>query len=279
MTCTFRIFTTLITALGWAGVLAAADIDQTIDQIFGAKKEFELKRFGPARWMDDGASYTTLEPSPESKELKDLVRYGAETGEREVLVTAARLAPPGPQAKPFSIEDYAWSKDGRLLLIFTNAQKVWREKTRGDYWVLDRQGGTLRQLGGKAPAATLMFAKFSPDGTRVAYVREHNLYVETLRTGSIKQLTVDGSPTVINGTADWVNEEELRIRDGFRWSDDSRSLAYWQFDTTGVGEFTLINTTQELYPTLTRYPYPKVGTLNSAVRIGVVGASGGKPAG
>jgi dipeptidyl-peptidase-4 len=127
-----------------------------------------------------------------------------------------------------------------------------------------------------APAATLMFAKFSPDGTRVAYVHENDIYVEAVATGAVTRLTQDGSPTSIRGTSDWVYEEELGVRDGFRWSPDGRRIAYWSFDSTGVGEFTLINDTDSLYPTLTRIPYPKVGTTNSAVRIGVVSSNGGE---
>jgi dipeptidyl-peptidase-4 len=133
----------------------------------------------------------------------------------------------------------------------------------------------LTQLGAGAPESTLMFAKFSPDATRVAYVRANNVYVERLSDGRVTPLTTDGSETTINGTADWVYEEELGVRDGFRWSPDGRSIAYWQFDSTGVGMFSLINTTDALYPIITRIPYPKVGTTNSAVRIGVVSADGG----
>ncbi len=120
-----------------------------------------------------------------------------------------------------------------------------------------------------------MFAKFSPDGTRVGYVRAQNVYVETLATGAITQLTTDGGGDITNGTSDWVNEEEFSIRDGFRWSPDSRAIAYWQFDTTGVERFTLINDTDALYPTIKQYPYPKPGTTNSAVRVGIVPAAGG----
>ena len=263
-------------ALFSLGLRAADDLDKNIERIFGEKKEFEPKTFGPAKWLEDGANYTTLEKSAASKSGKDIVRYEAESGKREVLVTAAQLTPAGADSKPLTIEDYAWSRDGRWLLVFTNAQKVWRQKTRGDYWVLERTSGKLRQLGGKAPAATLLFAKFSPDSTRVAYVQANNLYVENVKTGSVKSLTSDGSKTVINGTADWVNEEELAIRDGFLWSDDSRSLAYWQFDTAGVRDYTLLKTTDSLYPEATSFPYPKVGTPNSAVRIGVVSATGGR---
>jgi dipeptidyl-peptidase-4 len=173
------------------------------------------------------------------------------------------------------IEDYAWSPDGKRLLISTNARRVWRQNTRGDYWVLDTAAGTLKKLGGDAPEASLMFAKFSPDGNRVAYVRGNNIYVEQLADGRRIQLTHDGSSTIVNGTSDWVYEEELDLRDGFRWSPDGRRIAYWQFDTSGVGSFTLVNNTRGQYPVVTTIPYPKVGTTNSAVRVGVVTVDGG----
>jgi dipeptidyl-peptidase-4 len=135
--------------------------------------------------------------------------------------------------------------------------------------------GALKKIGGKAPESSLMFAKFSPDGTRIAYVRANNIYVERLSDGATTPLTHDGSDTTINGTSDWVYEEELDLRDGFRWSPDGRRIAYWQFDSTGVGIFSLIDDTSEVYPRVTRIPYPKVGTTNSAARIGVVSADGG----
>ncbi|MCA1649885.1 MAG: DPP IV N-terminal domain-containing protein, partial [Acidobacteria bacterium] len=192
-----------------------------------------------------------------------------------MLVAASQLVPPGSKA-PLDIDDYTWSADGRRLLIFTNTRQVWRQNTRGDYWVLEVGTGALSEIGADAPEATLMFAKFSPDATRVAYVRANNIYVEAIRGGRPIQLTTDGSETAINGTSDWVYEEELGVSDAFRWSPDGRNIAYWQFDTTGVGIFSLIDDTSALYPIITRIPYPKVGTANSAVRIGVVGSAGGK---
>ena len=182
---------------------------------------------------------------------------------------------PTPGAKPLSVDDYAWSPDNRLLLIFTNSKKVWRLNTRGDYWVLDLTSNKLTKLGGDAPESSLMFAKFSPDSRSVAFVRANNIYVQNLATDAVRALTTDGSNTLINGTSDWVNEEELKIRDGFRWSPDSQSIAFWQFDTTGVGEYTLINDTAQEYPETVRYLYPQPGTSNSAVRAGVVSAQGG----
>jgi dipeptidyl-peptidase-4 len=121
-----------------------------------------------------------------------------------------------------------------------------------------------------------MFAKFSPDGSRVGFVRENNIYVENLKSGSVHAITRDGSSTIINGTSDWVYEEELSVRDCFRWSPDSKEIAYWQFDSSRVQQFTLLNDTDTLYPKAKLIPYPKVGTANSAVRIGVVSANGGK---
>jgi dipeptidyl-peptidase-4 len=165
------------------------------------------------------------------------------------------------------------------VLIFTNSRRVWRANTRGDYWVFDREASDstekLIKIGGDSPESTLMYAGFSPDGTRVAYVHANNLYVEELKSKKITQLTTDGSPDIINGTSDWVNEEELELRNCFRWSPDGRFIAYWQFDQANVGEYTLINDTASRYPTTEKYKYPLAGTTNSAVRAGVVPVEGG----
>jgi dipeptidyl-peptidase-4 len=274
-----RLFVLVLVIAASAFTLAQQDeraraLDEQIGRIFDAN-EYAVPRFGPARWRPDGTSYSTVEAAASPKGASDIVRYDAATGAREVLVAGARLVPAG-RTTALTIDDYAWSSDGRRLLIFTNTKRVWRDHTRGDYWVLGLEDGTLVKLGGNAPESSLMFAKLSPDGTHVAYVRQNDIYVERISDRRIRQLTTDGSATTINGTSDWVYEEELRVRDGFRWSPDGRSIAYWQFDTTGVGLFTLMNNTESLYPALMVIPYPKVGTTNSAVRIGVVSAEGGK---
>jgi dipeptidyl-peptidase-4 len=245
----------------------------TVKRVHGSA-DFRSDFFGPTRWMDDGAAYTTLEPAQDKKGT-DLVRYETRTGAREILIPSQSFRPAGDTAA-LSIEDYQWSPDRNRVLIYTNSQPVWRQNTRGDYWVLDRTTHELKKLGGgAAKPSTLMFAKFSPDGARVAYVRENNLYVENLGDGAIVQLTQDGSRTIINGTFDWVYEEELDDRDGWRWSPDGTSIAFWQLNADSVRDFDLINNTDSLYSFDVPVQYPKAGESNSAARIGVVPAAGG----
>ncbi len=247
----------------------------TLDRIYHSD-EFAPEPLGDVRWLPGEPAYTRVEPDSETGALA-LVRYDAASGARTVWVSPARLVPPGDTV-PLAIEDYALSPDRKRLLLFTNSRKVWRQNTRGDFWMLDLASWQLRKLGGPdAKPSTLMFAKFSPDGGRVAYVREHNLYVEHLDDGRIVQLTHDGSRTIINGTFDWVYEEELNLRDGFRWSPDGKRIAFWQLDASGVRDFDLIDDTDSLYSFVIPVQYPKAGTTNSAARVGVVSADGGEP--
>jgi len=252
-------------------------------------KDFAVKSFGPARWLDGGNSYTTLEPTAKAEDARDIVRYDTATAAREVLVSASQLTPPGSD-KPLAIDGYDWSADMNRVLIFTNSRRVWRQNTRGDYWVLDRKSGTLRKLGGGGPPSSLMFAKFSPDSSKVAYVRFNNIFVEDIESGVATRLTTDGSEKIVNGTSDWVYEEEFSVRDGFRWSPDGQRIAYWQFDTSNLKNFALVYDTGPpsrietgipypqlgVYPTVRQIPYPLPGTPNSSVRVGVVPAIGGE---
>lgn len=256
-----------------AQTTAADPATLSIDRIYNSA-EFNPQGIGQIRWLKSGDAYSKIEPTSDRKGV-DLVSYDAATNKREVLIPAAKLIPAGANS-PLALHNYEWSGDNQKLLVYTNSKKVWRLNTRGDYWVLDIASGKLTKLGGSAAPSTLMFAKFSPDGTRVGYVRENNLYVENVADGKITQLTKDGSKTLINGTSDWVNEEEFNLRDCWRWSPDGKSIAFWQFDASGIKNFVLVNNTLDLYPVLTEIPYPKVGTTNAAVRIGVVGADGGE---
>ena len=221
---------------------------------------FEADRLDAVRWQSDGSGYFVLEPVP-GNSAASIVRYDAASGAKTVFVPAEKLVPPGATSA-LAIKQFDLSSDEQSVLIFTNTARVWRSNTRGDYWVIDRKTGKLLKLGGDAKPSTLMFAKFSPDGTRVGYVRENNIYVQNLNDGKITQLTTDGTTHLVNGTFDWVYEEELFCRDGFRWSPDGAHIAYWQLDSEGVKEFKLINDTAGLYPVITSFPYPKAGEMN-----------------
>jgi len=245
----------------------------TLDRIF-TDKEFEEEKMETFQWSKLGAHYFILEKPAEGKEGKDLVRHDAATGARTVIIPAREFTPDG-EKKPLTVSDFAFSMDEQRLLIFTDTKKVWRKNTRGDYWLLDLATKKLAKLGGDAAPSTLMFAKFSPDGSRVAFVQKNNLYMQNLADMKITALTADDSGNLINGTSDWVNEEELGLRDCFRWSPDGTRILFWQFDTSEVKRFTLVNQTDGSYPRLTTFPYPKAGEKNSATRLGVVPASGG----
>ncbi|MDX1970675.1 MAG: S9 family peptidase [Planctomycetaceae bacterium] len=252
---------------------ATSDRRLTIERIF-SRDEFQEEPIGPIVWSKAGGAYFTLKKADGERAGHSLVRVDAVSGTEQTILSAEAFIPSG-ESQPLTVDSFAFSADESKLLVFTNSRRVWRHNTRGDYWVLEIATRQLKKCGGDASPSTLMFAKFSPDGTRVAYVCEHNLYVQDVRSLQITPLTTDGSAAIINGTGDWVNEEELSIRDGYRWSPDGESIAFWSFDTIGVQDFHLVDYTRGAYPLLTSFPYPKVGTTNSASRIGVVPAAGG----
>jgi dipeptidyl-peptidase-4 len=250
----------------------------TVDRIY-KDYEFSSDYISRLRWLADGSGYTVVEKSAKTKindkgkEVsigRDIVVYDPETLKRSVLISAEQLTPKGVD-KPLAIHNYIWSDDRQKLLVYTNSKKVWRSNSRGDYWLLDIKANKLTQLGGKNPVeSSLMFAKFSPDANKVAYVVADNIYVENLSDNKVSQLTFDAGNGKINGLFDWVYEEEFTIKDGFRWSPDGEKIAYWQLDTSGSKDFIMINNTDELYPTITKFPYPKVGETNALPKVGVV---------
>ena len=238
-----------------------------------AGKVIETRSMGAMSWLKDGERYSRLEKNQETGGF-DVVAYKAKDNSREVIIPSSMFIDK-TTGKPIAIRSISWSADNKKVLIYNNTRRVWRYDTRGDYWVLDLESGKLRQLGTARPESSLMFAKFSPDATRVAYVSENNIYVEDVESGKVTQLTEDGSDRIVNGTFDWVYEEEFSCRDGFRWSPDGKYIAYWQSDTKGTGVFDIINNVDSIYPTIMHFPYPKAGTTNSAVKVGYVPAAGG----
>lgn len=238
-----------------------------------AGKIIQTKGMGAMSWLKDGEHYSRVEANTEQGGT-DIVSYRAKDNAREVLIPASLFVDKAT-GKSVPVRSISWSADNSKVLVYTNTQRVWRYDTRGDYWVLDLSDKSFRQIGKDRPESSLMFAKFSPEASKVAYVSENNIYVEDLASQSVKQLTTDGCETIVNGTFDWVYEEEFACRDGFRWSPDGQYIAYWQSDTEGTGVFDMINNVDSLYPKILHFPYPKAGTTNSAVKVGYVSVNGG----
>ena len=244
--------------------------DLSIDSIFNSK-DFKGETF-VGQWQSDSQGFERIKRDAETGSTSiirvDLIAAAAE----QVLVSSSMLTPADAE-KPLSLDSYQWSSDKTKLLIFTNTERVWRYNTRGDYWVLDMASKSLTRVGGDASASSLMFAKFSPDAKQVAYVYKNDLYIQNMGDGSITRLTDTATAAKINGTFDWVYEEEFAARDGFRFSPDGKRLAFWEVDAAGIESFPLVNNTDTLYPKITYIPYPKVGTINPAARIGVIDLS------
>ena len=244
-----------------AALSLQAQPELTLEDIY-VKGTFRARGVPQPTWMEDGRSYSALTE-------KGLVRVDAATLAETVIVPQAAFVPEGA-ARPLRVEDYTWSEDKTKLVIYTNSRRVWRRNTRGDYWLLDVAAGTVRQLGKGLEPSRMMYGKLSPAGDRFAYVYFNNLYVEDVATGERRQLTFDGGDVMVNGNFDWVYEEELSCYDGWRWSPDGKKIAYWHSDTGGTGTFMMIDNIDSLYSFTIPLPYPKAGTTNSAVKVGVV---------
>ncbi|MEN3324915.1 DPP IV N-terminal domain-containing protein [Mariniflexile soesokkakense] len=219
-------------------------------------------------WSKDGSSYYRIQK-------EGVVQYTLPANDSKVLFSKEQLTPTG-RNEPLQVSYFTFSQDEQKVLLFTNTKRVWRINTKGDYWVLNMATGTLQQIGETMPEASLMFAKISPNGAQVAYVSENNIYVEDLSTSKIKALTTDGSTTLINGTFDWVYEEEFYCRDGFRWSPDSKSIAYWQIDARDTKKFFMVNNTDSVYSKIIPIEYPKTGETPSSCKVGVVNIENAK---
>lgn len=224
-------------------------------------------QFSKITWTPDGNGYFKFKDG-------GIVKVDPRTDNETLWISAEQLTPAG-FTKNLKVQSFDISNDNQKILLFANTAKVWRYNTRGDYWVLNLQGNKLVQLGKGLPAQSLMFAKFSPDGKLVAYVSGHNIYIEDLVGQIVRKMTMDGTTKMINGTFDWVYEEEFGCRDGFRWSPDSRSIAFWQVDATQTKDYYMLNTTDSNYSRPIPVEYPKVGEKPSPAKIGVLAANGG----
>jgi dipeptidyl-peptidase 4 len=233
-----------------------------MSSIFLSLLVFMVRGQGQLKWTPEGNGYMRVE-------LGEIVQYELPGKTKTILADRASLTP-GNNTKPIVPAAFTFTKDKNRILIFTNTKKVWRLNTRGDYWVLDRSLKKLTKLGRNLPGSSLMFAKFSPDGNQVAYVSEYNIYLEHIQSGKITQLTHDGNRKLINGTFDWVYEEEFFCRDGFRWSPDGAYIAFWQIDARQTKDYLMINNTDSIYPFAVPVEYPVSGERPSPFKVGII---------
>ena len=240
----------------------------SFDRLFSG--EFKQDSERDIQWDKNGEGYITIEKSKTMDGADELVHYTSASQERTLFVAAEKLQ---TKDSALAIESFTLSPDGSKVLLFTNSSRVWRSNTKGDYWVYDLQLQSLKQLGTSFAPSSLMFAKFSSDNQFAFYVHKFNIYKEDFNTNEIKQLTKDGNGDIINGTFDWVYEEEFGKRDGFSLNPTDKYLAFWQLDASNTGTFYMINNTDSIYSKPIPIQYPKVGDKPSAAKIGIIDLS------
>ncbi len=236
-----------------------------IDRIYSGEFSQDYER--NIQWIENGEAYMIIEKSNKLDGADELIRYESKSQEKSIYVPAEGLR---IDSESLSIESFSLSPDGSKVLIFTNSSRVWRSNTKGDYWVYDLESKELNQIGESFKPSSLMFAKFSSDNQAVFYVHDFNIYQETISNHEIVQLTFDGTGDIINGTFDWVYEEEFGKRDGFSVSPADTNLAFWHLDASDTGVFYMINNTDSIYSEPIPVQYPKVGEAPSAAKIGVI---------
>ena len=221
-------------------------------------------------WNESETGYFTIKDN-------NIVLVSTRGKEDKVILSSS-------QVNNLEIESFSFSQSKNKILIFTQSVNVWRYNTRGDYWVYDFKKNEIQKLGRNMSGSSLMFAKFSPNERFVAYVSKEksesgirnsstsvNIYLESLDDRTIKKLTSsNGTKKLINGTFDWVYEEEFGCRDGFIFNEDGTRIAFWQIDANQVRDFYMINNTDSIYSYTIPVEYPKVGEDLTPARIGVI---------
>ncbi|MEM6337127.1 MAG: DPP IV N-terminal domain-containing protein, partial [Bacteroidota bacterium] len=239
----------------------------TLESIF-ASPTFYGDGFNGGRWADEGPVVTYIANGAEGSEL---VSYNLETDEQTTLIGGLTAPDTG---QPFQIEGYAYTADGTKALLYTDSERVWRLNTKGYYYVYDVEAGTLTPLADRDKGFQ-MFAKFCADGSYAAFVRDRNLFAVDLSTMEEIQLTSDGADGgIINGTSDWVYEEEFGLRDAWRWSPTGHQIAFLQLDESATRDFAMADLRGQ-YPDMVEFRYPKAGETNSEIRAGVIDVPSG----
>lgn len=244
--------------IGLVSLLTAQNL--TLEDIY-LNDLYTIDGIDKIRWLEDERGFLfVFDDSTE----KDIHRYQVDEKRASVYFRAEDFEFEDQQ---HDIDDFWINSDQSWLLLATNQKRKWRHSRWRDYYLVELATGRIKPL--PAHDQRLLNAKFSPDGKLVAFVRANDLYVYNPNTGKETRLTKDGSDDIINGQFGWVYEEEFGSADGYRWSPDSRYIAFWREDQTDVKSFYLMDEL-DLYPHFKSFKYPKVGETNPTVKIGVV---------
>ncbi len=244
----------------------------TLQDIWAAKK-FRGKRFRGGKWAARGPVITFTKLDTATK-ATNLMSFDLEKNEQKLILDGNKLHAADVD-RLIKIQDYTFTKDRKKLLIYTDSARVWRRNTKGYYYIYDFDTEKLTPLA-KRDDGYQMFAKISPDEKYAAFVRNRNLFLVELKNMKETQLTKDGSPgKIINGTSDWVYEEEFFLRDGWSWSPDSKYIAFYKLDESETNEFVMADL-RGLKPELTKFRFPLPGEANSKIEVGVIEVSNTK---
>ena len=241
----------------------------TLEDIHYSSK-FSGDSFRGGQWAADGPVVNYIESS---NGHSDVVAYNLETEARSIVIDGSKLVA-ADTGELINIESYQMSPNGDKVLLYTDSERVWRQRTKGYYYILDLSTGSVRGLSPRGKGFQ-MFAKFSPGGDWVGFVRDRNIFLVDLNRGTETQLTLDGSEgAIINGTFDWVYEEEFGLRDGWNWSPDGSTIAFYKLDESATRDFFMTDNRSQ-YPQKEEFRYPKAGEANSEIRIGLISTESG----
>ena len=226
----------------------------TLEEIWG--NAFSTERMNALNSMN-GDFYSLLNFNKESQS-STVDKYSYETLEKvETIVDGKDLK----GLKRF--QSYEFNNDETKLLLGTNFKQVYRRSFKGTYYAYDIASKELQLIGNEIQEPT-----FSPDNSKVAYAKDNNLYIKNLSTNAVTQVTRDGKVNaIINGTTDWVYEEEFGFVRAFEWSPDGQFIAFLRFDESEVPQFEMGVTGNKLYPTEHVFKYPKAGEKNAIVTL------------
>lgn len=249
----------LFTPLGVGGTATA---QLTLEDMFNPA--FYEDHLEGLTHMNDGSHYCVLEDDAKGNSVIMSHDYRAGTV-TDTIFSSAWF--PSDDGSTLAVDGFTFSDDEQKMLIETNNEQIYRWSYTSDFQVFDRQARTLSDLN----PGSQMYATFSPDGNRVAFVQDNNLYYKSINAAGsrLKQVTTDGLKNhIINGASDWVYEEELEITRAYEWSSNSRKIAFLRFDESAVKEWVMPKYTG-LYPEIYTFKYPKAGEANSTVTLHV----------